>query len=91
MDLYKLKATNRVLMKYKEKFQIGDLVSYQPKDFGYNYVPPKVLGMVVPNDPLMENLALFPQISVLVFDSGRTQLFWPSYLQVISAAGTKKT
>ncbi len=91
MDLKKIKATNQIVMEAQDKFKPGDIVAYCHKDFGYNHVPARILGMVLPLDPEIEQIALFPQISVLVFESGETRLFWPSYLQLISAVEGEKT
>ncbi len=79
-------------MEAKEKFKPGDLVAYMPKlSGGYSALSLRPIGIVVPNDPQMEQIALFPQITVLMFEGGQTRLFWPSYLQLISAIEGEQT
>ena len=91
MDVKDLKKSNSILKEVEGKFKPGDLVAYTHKQPSASYNRFPILGMVVANDPRDEEFALFPQISVFVFQKHEVRLFWPSYLEVISAAGPEKT
>ena len=91
MDVKDLKQTNSILKEVEGKFGTGDLVAYTHKQPAADYKQFPILGMVVANDPMDEEFALFPQISVFVFETQEVRLFWPAYLKVISAAKSEKT